>query len=139
MNTKGMTRIPIISVYSCAFVVKYSESKLMKLTRFPLTVVICSIAISLAGCGKKAGPVHADHGLTKVRFQTDWYPQPEHGGYYQALAKGFYKEEGLEVEILPGGPNAQVKQQVAMGQADLGMTNGDDVIVAIARGLPIQM
>lgn len=105
---------------------------------------LCSIATSLllvlvlAGCGKKTvAPVVVGHEPVKIRFQTDWFPQPEHGGYYQALAKGYYKEEGLEVEILPGGPNAQMKQQVALGQADLGMTNGDDVIVAIARGLPI--
>ncbi len=77
--------------------------------------------------------------LTKVRFQTDWYPQPEHGGYYQALARGFYAEEGLDVEILPGGPNAQVRSGVATGRTDLGMTNGDDLIVAVARGLPLQM
>ena len=74
-----------------------------------------------------------------MRFQTDWFPQPEHGGYYQALAKGYYAAEGLDVEILPGGPNAQVMSSVAVGRADLGMTNGDDVIVAVARGVPIKM
>ncbi|HEY8995218.1 MAG TPA: ABC transporter substrate-binding protein [Lacunisphaera sp.] len=97
-----------------------------------LALVLC-----LSGCGKQAKPVAAAHESIKIRFQTDWFPQPEHGGYYQALAKGYYKEEGLDVEILPGGPNAQVKQRVAMGQAQIGMTNGDDVIVAVARGLPI--
>ena len=91
------------------------------------------LAIILTGCGKKAEPA------PKIRFQTDWYPQPEHGGYYQALAKGFYAAEGLDVEILPGGPNAQVMAGVATGRAEMGMTNGDDVIVAVARGLPIKM
>ena len=43
------------------------------------------------------------------------------------------------MEILPGGPNAQVMTTVAVGRADLGMTNGDDVIVAVARGVPIKM
>ncbi len=97
------------------------------------------IALVLSGCGKKAAETAAAPGLVKVRFQTDWYPQPEHGGYYQALAKGYYAAEGLDVEILPGGPNAQVMASVAVGRADLGMTNGDDVIVAIARGVPIKM
>ncbi|MBL9216396.1 MAG: ABC transporter substrate-binding protein [Opitutaceae bacterium] len=93
-----------------------------------------------AGCGRQpASSPAGSPGLVKVRFQTDWFPQPEHGGYYQALAKGYYAEEGLEVEILPGGPNAQVMSSVAVGRADLGMTNGDDVIVAVARGLPIKM
>ena len=94
-----------------------------------------------AGCGKKAETAAAPGtpALIKVRFQTDWFPQPEHGGYYQALAKGYYVAEGLDVEILPGGPNAQVMSGVATGRADLGMTNGDDVIVAAARGVPVKM
>lgn len=92
----------------------------------------------IAGCSKKAETAAAP-GLTKVRFQTDWFPQPEHGGYYQALAKGYYAAEGLDVEILPGGPNAQVMSSVAVGRADLGMTNGDDVIAAVAGGVPIRM
>jgi NitT/TauT family transport system substrate-binding protein len=112
------------------------------MTSLKLPVLAAMIsALLLAGCGKPAAPsaVAAGPALTKVRFQTDWYPQPEHGGYYQALAKGYYAAEGLDVEILPGGPNAQVMSSVAVGRADLGMTNGDDVIVAVARGVPIKM
>ena len=104
----------------------------------PLSLLVVAI-LALNGCGKKAAEPVASPALVKIRFQTDWYPQPEHGGYYQALAKGYYRDEGLDVEILPGGPNAQVMASVAVGRADLGMTNGDDVIVAIARGVPIKM
>jgi NitT/TauT family transport system substrate-binding protein len=111
----------------------------MKSTHFSFVLAGLVVVLGLVGCGKKVAEPAAAPGLVKIKFQTDWFPQPEHGGYYQALAKGYYKEEGLDVEILPGGPNAQVKQQVALGQADIGMTNGDDVIVAIARGLPIVM
>ena len=97
--------------------------------------------VALAGCGKKMETATTAGATTpvKIRFQTDWFPQPEHGGYYQALAKGYYAAEGLDVEILPGGPNAQVMTSVAVGRADLGMTNGDDIIVAIARGVPLKM
>ncbi len=100
-----------------------------------------ALVLFFAGCGKPAAVpfTGGSPALVKVRFQTDWFPQPEHGGYYQALAKGYYAAEGLDVEILPGGPNAQVMSSVALGRAQLGMTNGDDVIVAIARGVPIKM
>ncbi len=110
---------------------------------FPAKTILPLLAATLllAGCGRReaaTAPAPAN-ALVKIRFQTDWFPQPEHGGYYQALAKGYYAAEGLDVEILPGGPNAQVMTSVALGRADLGMTNGDDVIVAVARGVPIKM
>ncbi len=105
-----------------------------------LSLAVCSLALLFAGCAKKeTASLPTAGGLTKVKFQTDWFPQPEHGGYYQALAKGYYAAEGLDVEILPGGPNAQVMATVATGRAQLGMTNGDDVIVAIGRGVPLKM
>lgn len=98
------------------------------------------VLLLVVGCGRKAPETdQTAQGLTKVRFQTDWFPQPEHGGYYQAKARGFYAEEGLDVELVPGGPNAQVMTGVATGRAHLGMTNGDDVMVAISRGVPLKM
>jgi NitT/TauT family transport system substrate-binding protein len=107
--------------------------------KFP-PILLSLLALALvAGCGKPAAGDAAPGGLTKVKFQTDWFPQPEHGGYYQALAKGYYRDEGLDVEILPGGPNAQVMAGVATGRAQLGMTNGDDVMVAVSRGVPLKI
>ncbi len=105
------------------------------------TLLLCAAlgVVLLGACAKREpAAAAAAPGLTKVRFQTDWFPQPEHGGYYQALAKGYYAEEGLDVEILPGGPNAQVMTGVATGRAQIGMTNGDDVFVAVSRGVPLK-
>ncbi len=107
-------------------------------TLFP--VVTAPLALLLGGCGRRAAPPpSAASGLIPVRFQTDWFPEPEHGGYYQARARGFYAAEGLEVQIVPGGPNAGYLTAVATGRADLGMGNGDDVITAVARGVPVKI
>lgn len=104
------------------------------------TLCLALLAVGLvAGCSKKTAATADANGRIKIRFQTDWFPQPEHGGYYQALAKGFYADEGLDVEIVRGGPNAQVMTQVATGRAQIGMTNGDDVIVAVGRGVPLKI
>jgi NitT/TauT family transport system substrate-binding protein len=73
----------------------------------------------------------------KVRLATDWYPQPEHGGFYHALVKGYYRDAGLDVEILAGGPNAFAVQKVATKAADFGMGSTDDVLVANERGIPV--
>lgn len=75
----------------------------------------------------------------KVRLQTDWFPQAEHGGFYQALAKGYYRDAGLEVELLPGGPGAHVKPKVVAGDAEFGMNPATDLLIASSRGLPVLM
>jgi NitT/TauT family transport system substrate-binding protein len=76
-------------------------------------------------------------GLTKITLQADWYPQPEHGGFYTALAKGYYKQEGLDVTIQPGGPYISVEQQVATGAAQFGMGSSDRTLESVADGQPL--
>lgn len=56
-----------------------------------------------------------------VTFGTNWKAQAEHGGFYQALARGFYAERGLEVEIRPGGPQVNHRQLIAAGRLDFYM------------------
>jgi NitT/TauT family transport system substrate-binding protein len=56
-----------------------------------------------------------------VTFGTNWKAQAEHGGFYQALAKGFYAERGLEVKIRPGGPQVNHRQLIAAGRLDFYM------------------
>ncbi|MBI5380902.1 MAG: ABC transporter substrate-binding protein [Opitutae bacterium] len=75
--------------------------------------------------------------LRKVRLQTDWFPQAEHGGFYQALARGFYREAGLDVELLPGGPGANIKPKVINRDVEFGINPSTDVIVAASRGMPL--
>ncbi|MGZ8563205.1 MAG: ABC transporter substrate-binding protein [Candidatus Limnocylindria bacterium] len=49
--------------------------------------------------------------LTKVRVQLQWAPQAQFAGYFAAKEKGYYTAEGLDVEIVPGGPDV-IPQQV---------------------------
>jgi NitT/TauT family transport system substrate-binding protein len=99
----------------------------------------------LTGCARKeaTNAVSGEPGVTraprKVVLQSDWFPQAEHGGYYQALAKGFYADAGLDVEIWPGGPGAGIKLKVARGDADFGMQRSDDLILAVSRSMPLVM
>jgi NitT/TauT family transport system substrate-binding protein len=102
-----------------------------------------ALAFLLAACSKspQAGTkVEGDKApLAKLRLQTDWFPQAEHGGFYQALAKGYYREEGLDVELLPGGPGAHIKPKIISGDAEFGMNPATDILVAASRGLPLIM
>jgi NitT/TauT family transport system substrate-binding protein len=95
------------------------------------------IAIALGGCARKPQKEKGADGVARVRLQMDWFPQTEYGGYYQAVTRGFYREAGLEVEFVPGGPGVPAKESVALGRAEFGMTDGNDVLVAISRGVPL--
>lgn len=57
--------------------------------------------------------------LDKFSYQTNWRAQAEHGGFYQALATGLYKEAGLDVEIRQGGPQLDVNAVLLAGRADV--------------------
>ena len=95
----------------------------------------------LAGCGEKAAAPAGPGGkaLTRIVLQNDWYAQPEHGGFYQALVKGYYRDAGLDVVIDQGGPNAIPIQRVMLGSAQFAIGRSDDVMIAGGRGLPVVM
>jgi len=95
------------------------------------------LPLLFSGCGSKE--LQMEDGLIKVSLQTDWYAQAEHGGFYQALAEGYYEAEGLKVEILQGGPNALTAQRVASGATEFSIGRSDDIIIQVARGIPLVM
>lgn len=72
-----------------------------------------------------------------IRVQLDWIPEPEHGGLYQAQARGFFADEGLDVTVVPGGPNAFVMPSVATGKADIGQADSTNTLLQQAEGLPV--
>ena len=79
----------------------------------------------------------ADQPAKKITVQLDWVAEPEHGGFYQAQARGFFREEGLEVTLIPGGPGAHVMPSVATGKADIGQADSTNTFLQQAEGLPV--
>ena len=106
----------------------------MRSFSFLLAIALLAAAVGIVGCHSH----DAANGLTPVKLQADWYPQPEHGGFYTALLKGYYKQEGLDVQILPGGPYVSSDGLVASGAVQFGLQSSDHVLEAIANsGEPI--
>ena len=56
--------------------------------------------------------------LDKVSFGTNWVAEGEHGGFYQALADGTYRKYGLDVTIVPGGPQVNNRILLPVGKID---------------------
>jgi NitT/TauT family transport system substrate-binding protein len=101
----------------------------------PFAAFSLAFAFALTGCRSHA-PAAAGS-LTPVRLQLDWYPQPEHGGFFAAQMLGYYKAEGLDVTILPLPQYGSAAQLVANGQADIALGSSDQVMEWDSNGLPL--
>ena len=75
--------------------------------------------------------------LDKVSFGTNWVAEAEHGGFFQAVADGTYKKYGLDVTIVPGGPNENNRMLLIAGKIDFFMTaNTLQSFDAVANNVP---
>lgn len=100
--------------------------------RFAL--VFCAAALLAGGCARKP---ERKGGLFPITVQLDWVAEPEHGAFYTAQALGYFRDEGLDVTLLQGGPNTYVQDKVATGQVQLGQADSTSVLVAIHDGAPL--
>ncbi|MFF3223855.1 ABC transporter substrate-binding protein [Nocardia suismassiliense] len=88
--------------------------------RFRVGLALTALAATmLTGCSTTdGGSTTTADGLTKVRLQLQWFKQGQFAGYLAAVDQGFYKEQGLSVEILDGGTDIVPQTVLAQGQAD---------------------
>jgi NitT/TauT family transport system substrate-binding protein len=85
-----------------------------------------------------APPAQAQTALDKVVFGTNWVAEAEHGGFFQALADGTYAKYGLDVTILPGGPNENNRMLLIAGKLDFFMAaNTLMALDAVANNVPV--
>ena len=90
---------------------------------------LAAFALSVTAFAAEKSPV-------KLTVQLDWVAEPEHGGFYQAEARGYFRAEGLDVTILPGGPGSHVMSAVATGKDDIGQAGDIETLMKQAEGLP---
>ena len=97
-------------------------------------------AAALSGCGgaeKPAGSAASgDTKLRKVTFALDWTPNTNHTGVYVAAERGYYKEAGLEVEIVQAPENG-ADALVAAGDAEFGVTFQDTMASYVSGSDPM--
>jgi NitT/TauT family transport system substrate-binding protein len=98
--------------------------------------VVCRASIVAGVVGLAASPVFAQP-LDKVSFGTNWVAEGEHGGFYQALADGTYRKYGLDVTIVPGGPNVNNRILLPVGKIDFFMSaNALQAFDAVEQNIP---
>ena len=97
-----------------------------------LRTIVAGVAAALAAGAGTAGA------MEKVSFGTNWLAQAEHGGFYQSVADGTYAECGLDVTIVPGGPQVNNRALMLAGKIDFHM--GGDMLQAfnaVKEGIPV--
>ena len=99
----------------------------------PRALTACLVALMMAML-----PARAQITLDKVSFGTNWLPEAEHGGFFQAVADGTYAKYGLDVTIVPGGPNDNNRMLLIAGKLDFFMAaNTLMSLDAIANNVPV--
>ncbi len=97
-----------------------------------------ALTIGLVAMVTVSLPAGAQTTLDKVSFGTNWVPEAEHGGFFQAVADGTYSRYGLDVTIVPGGPNDNNRMLLIAGKLDFFMAaNTLMSFDAVANNVPV--
>lgn len=123
----------------------------MKRKLLALGLIAVMMGTMLIGCGSKPAETVAkdttksadttkgnDGKLDKINLQLKWLPQSQFMGYYVAAAKGYYKDEGIDINILPGGSDIIPEQNVYNGVADIGVTWVSSLMTYQTQGYELQ-
>jgi len=83
-------------------------------------------------------PAMAQDGeLTKVKLVLPWVIQGESAGHFVAVDQGYYEDVGLDVEIIPGGPDVDSRRLLASGSAQFAVSSTPGIILARNAGIPL--
>jgi NitT/TauT family transport system substrate-binding protein len=120
-----MTALPL------PFVAYYTGAMTIDGMAMAFTRIVSAAGVLLAASAATAQT------LDKVSFGTNWVAQGEHGGFYQALVDGTYRRYGLDVTIVPGGPNVNNRILLPVGKIDFFMSaNTLQSFDAVAQNIP---
>lgn len=97
--------------------------------RFAASAAAAVMVLGLAACGDDSG----DSGDTPVTLQSAWINDAEFMGFFIGIDEGYYAEEGIELEYLPGGPDISPETQLLTGSADIALTTPDATATAISE------
>jgi len=101
------------------------------MNRWFLVILLLIVSLSVTACGKST-----EKALTPVKLMLDWVPNTNHSGIFVAQEKGYFKEAGLDVQIIQPG-EVYPEAAVASGAADFGISYQESVTLARAEDVPI--
>jgi NitT/TauT family transport system substrate-binding protein len=108
----------------------------MKITK-KCYVLGCIFILLITAC-TGGTPIPTEKPLDKVSLQLQWVTQAQFAGYYVALDKGWYREDGIDLTIVPGAPDVIAVDMVVSGTRDFGTSLLADLTIAIRSGKSVK-
>ena len=99
--------------------------------RRPLVLIIAFVALALSACG---GSGSSSAGLRHATLVLDFVPNAVHAGIYRALAAGYYRQDGIDLRVIPPSSTAATLELIDAGKAQFGLADGIDVAQQVASG-----
>src|SRR5713226_3880533 len=95
------------------------------------------LLIAVVACCLGSSCRHAGN-VDKVTLRLNWTPTAEHAYIYLGIDKGFFKEQNIDVEVMPGQGSTIVAQLVGNGSNDFGLCSGDTVLISRSKSVPLK-
>jgi NitT/TauT family transport system substrate-binding protein len=97
------------------------------------TTLLVGLSLLVIGCAQNKSS-KSTGGLTRVRVQLNWFPEPEFGGLYAAQKLNLFRNAGLDVQLIKGGPSVPASQMVAQGTVEFAVIAGPQLVTLRAQG-----
>lgn len=109
-----------------------------------LVLLTVGMLTTAGACGGREEPASPGDGepkdrgdLAKVSLALDWFPNSNHAGIYEALDRGFFEEEGLDVKVYTPADPSTILQTVGSGRDDFGISYQPDLLQARSEDIPV--
>lgn len=99
-----------------------------------MAAILAAGLLMIVGCSQPEA-----EGPPVYKVQLDWFPEPEHGGLFQAKAQGYFEQAGFTVDPVPFSGNVDVVQFVGAGKMPFGQAATSAVIQGVANEVPVKI
>ena len=113
------------------------RARLLLSIGIPILLVIVVVGAFLWQRASTASTAHGQQKLVPMKLALDWTPNTNHTGIYVALANGWYRDEGIDLTLLPYSASVSPDVLVSSGKADVGISATEGIVADAAVGQPV--
>jgi ABC-type nitrate/sulfonate/bicarbonate transport system substrate-binding protein len=117
-----------------------SRARLLLTVALPVLLIIVIVSVFVAQQREPTTTTSTQGTPTKLTHMTlalDWTPNTNHTGIYVALAKGWYRDQGIDLQLLPYSSSINPDTLVSTGKADVGISSTESIVADYAVGQPV--